>query len=115
MKITNTATKIETYEKTISAYCDWCGEEFDEITTQCSGFGHINFGFGYGSLFDDDSYELHICDACFIKEFGNKLKNQIDKKSLEYTTKQIESGNNNTEKSYQERNLPKIKEEEEEE
>jgi len=64
----------------VEVTCDFCGAKFDKITTECNGFGNILFTFGYGSGFDDDNFELQICDDCFIKNFSGLLKDQLKEK-----------------------------------
>jgi len=75
---------VKKIEKEIieEATCSFCGKKFDKITTECSGFGTINFSFGYGSIFDDEHFHLEICDDCFLKRFSNLLKPQLKKKGL---------------------------------
>lgn len=73
--------KVEKEEEIVEeATCDFCGEKFDEVTTEMNGFGQLGISFGYGSSFDDDHFNLQICDKCFIKNFGEKLKKQLDEK-----------------------------------
>lgn len=76
--------KLETEKEIIKkAFCDFCGKEFDKITVECGGYGRLMLGFGYGSSFDDDTFVLEICDSCFLKMFGEKLKEQLKEKGYD--------------------------------
>ena len=70
-------------EKIIRVTCDFCGYEFDKVTTDSNGFGQLSIGFGYGSSFDDDYFHLQICDKCFIEKFGDKIKPQFKEKGYD--------------------------------
>jgi hypothetical protein len=82
------------------AFCSFCNKEFDERTIMCGGWGTINIGFGFGSNFDDDNFQLEICDKCFLKEFGMRLEQQFKDKNMKWDSiqKSIKEGieNNNT-------------------
>ncbi len=70
--------KIKTEEEYITeVYCDFCGSKFDEVTTLSNGFGQVNISFGYGSKFDDDGFNLQICDKCFIERYFSLLEKQF--------------------------------------
>ncbi len=76
--------KKEVKEKVVDkAFCSFCGKEFDEVTTSFNGFGSLYFHFGYGSDFDDDRFELEICDDCFLKRYYKLLKKQFKEKGYD--------------------------------
>lgn len=88
--------EIKTEEvRTKKAFCDYCGKEFDERTIMCNGFGSINIGFGFGSCFDGDTFNLEICDSCFILEFTPKLEKQLKEK--DFNIDRIKDAMNNKE------------------
>ena len=58
-------------------YCDFCGKEFDEITTKSHGFGQLHISFGYGSIQDGDEHDFQMCDKCYGKIIYKHLKPQV--------------------------------------
>lgn len=70
----------KTEKRVIEVSCDFCEKKFDKITVKCGGYGCLSIGFGYGSMFDDDYFNLEICDKCFIEKFGDKLIQQFKEK-----------------------------------
>jgi len=74
MKEYKTVKEVIEKEKLIKAKCDFCQEEFDEITVECEGFGDITIEFGYGSKYDGIKYSGEICDNCFKEHFKKKLR-----------------------------------------
>ena len=86
---------VKTEEQIITkVYCDYCKKEFDKITVFCNGFGQISISFGYGSSFDDDSFNLQICDACFKKNFLKLVETQFKDKEYDLDTVKNSSFNN---------------------
>jgi hypothetical protein len=79
--------------RTKKVFCSFCGKEFDERTTECNGYGSLNFYFGFGSCFDDSRFSLEICDFCFIDKFGDPLHDQCIEKGidLEYIKSKVEN------------------------
>jgi len=71
--------------KVIEASCDFCGKKFEKFMVECSGYGQIYIGFGFGSSFDDSHFSLEICDDCFMNIFGNKLIKQFKEKGYDLT------------------------------
>lgn len=70
---THKITKEVEHDIMESCTCDWCGKE---ILLGHGGYidgGTVKLYFGYGSDFDDDTYEAHICDDCFRKELQSKM------------------------------------------
>lgn len=76
------------------AFCSFCNKEFDERTIMCGGWGTINIGFGFGSNFDDDKFQLEICDKCFIEKYGVVLLPQFREKGYDLTKININELNN---------------------
>lgn len=70
-------------EEIVSASCSFCGLMFDKEMVKCNGFGEIKVGFGYGSVFDDDVFELQICDKCFMEKYSNLLLAQFKDKGYD--------------------------------
>lgn len=50
-------------------YCDKCHQEEDWEHQ----FVEIKHTFGYGTVHDDSTVELDICEECFIKLFKEQL------------------------------------------
>lgn len=70
-------------EKVVEAWCDFCQARFGDTAIDCNGFGQIGIGFGFGSSFDDDYFKLQICDDCFLRNFGDKLIEQLEEKGYD--------------------------------
>lgn len=78
------------------AFCDYCHGKFDKCNTECNGFGHMDISFGYGSKFDSDQYELHICDKCFIEHILPLLGKEAKKSTNITSIKELNKfGGNN--------------------
>ena len=83
MVIKTKTYKIEKEEtETINAWCDFCKVRFSDTSISSNGFGQIGISFGYGSGFDDDYFNLQICDDCFLRIFGNNLIEQFKEKDM---------------------------------
>lgn len=75
--------KVEEIEKIKIACCDFCGKSFNKTEISFNGWGHLGISFGYGSGFDDEYFNLDICDKCFVKKFGNMLIEQLKEKGFD--------------------------------
>ena len=76
--------KTEKEEEVVDeVFCSFCGKEFDKTTTSCNGFGQIHISFGYGSIFDDEHFNLEVCDDCFLNKYFELLKDQFKEKGYD--------------------------------
>ena len=71
--------KIKVEEDSIvDIYCDWCKRRFRVGQVNCDkklvGGGQGEIYFGYGSIFDDDTYKFEICDNCFKQNVKDKAR-----------------------------------------
>lgn len=46
--------------------CDVCGESTSENGHHSPQFGMLQADWGYGSAHDGESYQVHLCEACFF-------------------------------------------------
>jgi hypothetical protein len=79
MKIIEKKT-VET-DVLVDIKCDLCGNTCN--TGDCGGtpdynYAVLSFNFGYTSTRDGDNGNIHICNACFDKRFGDKMKEWYD-------------------------------------
>ena len=53
---------------TTAITCNKCGhnEEIDPNGFNYNLFQKVNFHFGYGSKFDTETWEFHLCDDCVV-------------------------------------------------
>lgn len=76
-------------DKLIEVTCDFCGKKFNKKLLECQNFGKIRIDFRYGSNFDDNTFELHICDSCFIENFSKLLKKELKKRGFNLTPRSL--------------------------
>lgn len=86
--------KKEIEEEVIhKANCSFCEKEFNK-TNEWEGFGRLSCHFGYGSIFDDDCFNLEICDNCFLKKFYSLIgKEEFQRKGycLDYLKRESQN------------------------
>jgi hypothetical protein len=46
--------------------CDVCGESTSQDGKHSPQFGLLQANWGYGSLHDGESYQIHLCEGCFF-------------------------------------------------
>ena len=63
----------QTVEVISHVLCDVCGRNTSDGKT--SQYGTLKADWGYGSAHDGDSYEVHLCEACFFSALA-ALKEQ---------------------------------------
>jgi hypothetical protein len=64
-------------------FCDWCEEEIkDKDLKEFKGYGKVNIEFGFGSCYDEERFQYHICDRCFeiLKKNMDKTRERINKR-----------------------------------
>lgn len=60
--------------KVVELSCNHCGKEFSKEKNICEGYGKTRIEFGYGSVFESETFKLKICDTCLLKLFYPALK-----------------------------------------
>jgi hypothetical protein len=79
----------------VSCYHELCNRTDQWTSSRTEGRSMINIGFGFGSCFDGDHFNLEICDSCFILEFAPKLAKQL--KERDFNIDKIKDAMNNKE------------------
>ncbi|MBC8978784.1 hypothetical protein IAI52_00855 [Pseudomonas lurida] len=57
-------------EAVVDVVCDACTSS-TRINTGVNEYGVLRARWGYGSSHDGESYELHLCEACFFQTIAN--------------------------------------------
>ena len=72
-------TIIKTVVKSIT--CNCCGKTISGNLENMADITNLNISFGYGSRFDNTTWDMDICDDC-LELWVATFKHKIYKKSL---------------------------------
>jgi hypothetical protein len=67
MRITESVEKITFVDELKEIQCNCCGKTFEPNNNEFHSMQQINLSFGYESQFDNQKWDIDLCEVCLLK------------------------------------------------